>query len=52
MAAIRILVVDDSLVIRKVLSDTLSKDPELEVVGQPATDESPWRRSRRCIPMW
>ena len=33
MAAIRILVVDDSLVIRKVLSDTLSKDPELEVVA-------------------
>jgi two-component system chemotaxis response regulator CheB len=33
MAQIRILVVDDSVVIRKVLSDTLSKDPELEVVA-------------------
>src|SRR5580700_8082809 len=33
MAAIRILVVDDSVVIRKVLSDTLSKDPDLEVVA-------------------
>jgi two-component system chemotaxis response regulator CheB len=33
MAAIRILVVDDSLVIRMVLSDTLSKDPDLEVVA-------------------
>jgi two-component system chemotaxis response regulator CheB len=33
MAAIRILVVDDSLVIRKVFSDTLSKDPDLEVVA-------------------
>src|SRR5450631_1983013 len=33
MAAIRILVVDDSVVIRKLLSDTLSGDPGLEVVG-------------------
>ena len=33
MASIRILVVDDSVVIRKVLSDTLSADPALEVVG-------------------
>jgi two-component system, chemotaxis family, protein-glutamate methylesterase/glutaminase len=33
MARIRILVVDDSVVIRKVLSETLSADPALEVVG-------------------
>ena len=33
MAPIRILLVDDSIVIRKVLSDTLSADPALEVVG-------------------
>jgi two-component system chemotaxis response regulator CheB len=33
MNPIRILVVDDSVVIRKVLSDTLSGDPALEVVG-------------------
>jgi two-component system chemotaxis response regulator CheB len=33
MTRIRILVVDDSVVIRKVLSDTLSGDPALEVVG-------------------
>jgi len=33
MASIRILVVDDSVVIRKLLSETLSADPELEVVG-------------------
>ena len=32
-APIRILVVDDSVVVRKVLSDTLARDPELEVVG-------------------
>src|SRR5271157_1863806 len=33
MAPIRILVVDDSVVIRRLLSDTLARDPELEVVG-------------------
>ncbi len=33
MTRIRILVVDDSVVIRKVLSDTLSLDPALDVVG-------------------
>lgn len=33
MNPIRILVVDDSVVIRKILSDTLSQDPEIEVVG-------------------
>ena len=33
MKRIRILVVDDSVVIRKVLSDTLSADRVLEVVG-------------------
>jgi two-component system chemotaxis response regulator CheB len=33
MTPIRILVVDDSVVIRKLLSDTLSADSELEVVG-------------------
>jgi len=33
MTPIRILVVDDSVVIRKLLSETLSADPEFEVVG-------------------
>ena len=33
MTRIRILVVDDSVVIRKLLCDTLSSDPDLEVVG-------------------
>ena len=33
MPTIRILVVDDSVVIRKLLCDTLSKDPELEVIA-------------------
>ena len=33
MASIRILVVDDSVVIRKLLCDILSNDPELEVIA-------------------
>ena len=33
MASIRILVVDDSVVIRKLLCETLAKDPDLEVVA-------------------
>jgi two-component system chemotaxis response regulator CheB len=33
MARIRILIVDDSVVIRRMLSDTLSGDPALEVAG-------------------
>ena len=33
MASIRILVVDDSVVIRKLLCDTLSGDPDLEVIA-------------------
>jgi two-component system chemotaxis response regulator CheB len=33
MAPLRILVVDDSVVIRKILSETLSSDPDIEVVA-------------------
>jgi two-component system, chemotaxis family, protein-glutamate methylesterase/glutaminase len=33
MSQLRILVVDDSVVIRKLLSETLSEDPGIEVVG-------------------
>jgi len=33
MPRIRILVVDDSVVIRRALCDTLSKDPDLEVIA-------------------
>ena len=36
MAKIRVLVVDDSVVIRRMLSDCLASDPDLEVVGTAA----------------
>ncbi len=37
MPKIRVLIVDDSVVIRRLLSDELAKDPHLEVVGTAAT---------------
>jgi len=33
MAKIKVLIVDDSAVVRNILSEALSKDPEIEVVG-------------------
>src|SRR6516162_5315619 len=36
MAKIRVLVVDDAVVIRRLVSEELSKDPALEVVGTAA----------------
>jgi two-component system chemotaxis response regulator CheB len=36
MARVRVLIVDDSVVVRKVLTDALSADPDLEVVGSAA----------------
>ena len=33
MTAIRVLVVDDSVVVRKLVTDSLASDPEIEVVG-------------------
>ena len=37
MPKIRVLIVDDSVVIRRILSDELSKDPMIEIVGKAAT---------------
>jgi two-component system chemotaxis response regulator CheB len=33
MAKVRVLVVDDAVVVRRLISDTLADDPEIEVVG-------------------
>ena len=37
MPKVRVLIVDDSVVIRRLLSNELSKDPDIEVVGSAAT---------------
>ncbi len=39
MPKIRVLVVDDSVVIRRILTDELNKDPDIEVIGSAATGE-------------
>ena len=36
MQKIRILIVDDAVVVRRMLTDILDSDPELEVVGTAA----------------
>lgn len=36
MSKIRVLIVDDSVVIRKILSDVMSEDPDLEIAGTAA----------------
>jgi hypothetical protein len=42
MPKIRILVVDDSVVFRRALSDEFSRDPALEWSVPQPTAESPW----------
>lgn len=39
MPAIRVLIVDDAVVVRSRLSKILSTDPEIEVVGVAATGQ-------------
>ena len=36
MSKIRVLIVDDSVVVRRIVTDALAADPELEVVGTAA----------------
>src|SRR6266404_4357700 len=50
MPKIRILVVDDSAVIRRLLSDELSKDPALEVAGTAANGKIALARLRQVNP--
>ena len=48
-ARIRVLVVDDSVVIRRLVSLALGEEPLIDVVGSAANGSSPWPRSRRSI---
>jgi two-component system, chemotaxis family, protein-glutamate methylesterase/glutaminase len=47
---IRVLIVDDSIVIRKILSDTLSADPALEVVGSAQNGKLALAKLTQCQP--
>lgn len=47
---IRILIVDDSVVIRKILSDTLSSDPAIEVVASAQNGKLALAKISQCQP--
>ena len=46
MAKIRVLIVDDSVVIRRLLSEELSKDPDIEAVERAATGKNCFSENR------
>ena len=50
MPRIRVLIVDDAVVIRRLLSDLLAEDPEIEVVGTAANGEIALTKIRRLNP--
>ena len=50
--SIRLVLVDDHSVVRQGLKMFLSLDPELEVVGKPATEKKPSRLWVESCPTW
>lgn len=50
MPRIRVLVVDDSVVIRKIVSDALAADPDIEVVGTAANGKIALSKIVQCNP--
>jgi len=50
VAKIRVLIVDDAVVIRKILSDTLSEAPDIEVVGVAANGKIALQKITQCNP--
>jgi two-component system chemotaxis response regulator CheB len=47
---IRVLIVDDAVVIRKILSDTLAQDPDIEIVGVAANGKIAIQKIPQCNP--
>jgi len=47
---IKVLIVDDSAIVRKLLSEAISSEPDLEVVGTAPDPMSRWTRYARCTP--
>ena len=50
MAKIRILIVDDAVVVRRLLSETLAHDPDIEVVGVAANGRIALQKIPQCTP--
>ncbi len=48
---VRVLVIDDSALVRKVVKTILQQDPDIEVVGVAADPTWHARRSSSCSPM-
>ncbi len=49
---IRVLVVDDSVVVRRLVTDSLSRDPDIEVVGFASNGGSRCRRWTNSVRTW
>ena len=47
---IRVLIVDDSIVIRHLIGDALKRDPSIEVVGKAANGKIGLKKIRQCNP--
>lgn len=50
MSRIRVLVVDDSVVVRRLVTDALSRDPEIEVVGFAANGQIALAKVAQLVP--
>lgn len=50
--SIRVLIVDDQMMVREGFSVLLNAMPGIEVVGEAVDGRRPSHRSRRCAPMW
>ena len=51
MTKIKVLIVDDSAVMRQLLKEILSSDPSIEVVATLSIRSRPVKRFRDCSPM-
>ena len=50
MRKIRVLVVDDAVVVRKIVTDVLSEDPEIEIAGVAANGKIAVQKLTQCSP--